>query len=468
MDNFYDQVTKAGQRNAAGTLIPGIDATHHEINLEIRFPIQGGPFNSLWGASGLSRADPRLRMALGIPNYNQGQITYNFRNLLKHIVRRLGRPSRVAAANAVAGGVAGLIAKDIKVEYDTEYTPQLELTWIRMPAYRSYPQSSAITIYRRDVRRAAAPKFNKKFAAGLFDGGSALDGLQCASGVSGQPSCGTLRPASATAIGDKHEVDVIFNGLQFPQVPNHLFIVMEKNSDVYNLQNPLFGIDQVSPQTAVDYTGKWDQVAARNVFNNAGNTNAALMDHHAPHANADGEAANTFNQEVAGRYMAQNLSSNASIQKIEITVQSAVGSWSFRSEKYPYLEDRDRLFQRHVQNCCDGYLKAGRGKWQDRASCCLLSCSDFLLGLSTGPGVVFPIILDIKIKVANRAAISSGLCFTNGQTKGKQVFDDFIVGTPVVVGLFNQQILSIASSSAVVSAQAFSQSTFASAVSQQG
>ena len=111
-------------------------------------------------------------------------------------------------------------------------------------------------------------------------------------------------------------------------------------------------------------------------------------------------------------------------------------------------------------------MKAGRGAWQDRASCALLSCSDFLLGLSTGPGVIFPIILDIECKFANRAAVSSGLCFSNGQTKGKQVFEDFICGTPVCVGLFDQQILSIASSSAVLSAQSFSQSTFAAAQQQ--
>ena len=110
-------------------------------------------------------------------------------------------------------------------------------------------------------------------------------------------------------------------------------------------------------------------------------------------------------------------------------------------------------------------MKAGRGAWQDRESCALLSCSDFLLGLSTGPGVTFPIILDVKVKFANRAAVTSGACFS-GIAKGKYTFEDIIVGTPVMVGLFNQQILSIASSSAVLSAQAFSQSTHQAAVSQ--
>ena len=131
-------------------------------------------------------------------------------------------------------------------------------------------------------------------------------------------------------------------------------------------------------------------------------------------------------------------------------------------------QDRDLLFRKHVMNCCDGYCKAGRSAWQDRECCALLSCDQFLLGLSTSIGTVFPIILDIKAKFANRASVSSGLCYTTGRVKGKMVFDDFICGTPVVVGLFNSQIISIASSSAVLSAQAFSQSTTASALSQQG
>jgi hypothetical protein len=245
-----------------------------------------------------------------------------------------------------------------------------------------------------------------------------------------------------------------------------LFICFEKSSEVYNLQNPLTGIDRVAPPAgAGNYVAKWGTTAAaRNAFNDRDNTNNNLM-------NKDTAAAtheDTFNQEIATRYLAQNTCSNAAIMQLEITVQSAVGSFSFKASADPWLRDRDDLWRVHAQNCCDSYIRAGRGKWQDRASCALLSVSDWLLGLQTSPGTVFPIILDIKVKFANRAALASGLCFTNGQTKGQQVRDDFIIGSPVVVGLFNQQILSIASSSAVISSQAFSQSTTAAALAQQG
>jgi len=463
MENFHAQVVASES-----------DFVSQTVTIEIRFPIQGGPFNSLWGASRLSRADPRLRMALGIPNYNQGQITYNFRNLMKTIVRRLGRSNGytntagVAAADGATARVAGhtYIAGDLPsltVTYDTSYAPRLELTYIRLPSFRSYPQSSALSIYRRDVRRSAKQTIgNKVFGGGLFDDGADKTGLKPIGALHDAPTISTLGPIAGSAASS---VDVEFNGIQFPQVPNHLFIVFEKSSDVYNLKNSIHtGLDLVAPPAAAgDYALKWTVGAVRNVFNGHVAATAAVSGQLA--ANTVGSI---FNEEVASRYIAQNQASNAAIMQLEITVQSAVGSWSFRSDKYPYVQDRDLLWKKHAQNCCDDYMKAGRGAWQDRASCALLSCSDFLLGLQTGPGTVFPIILDVKVKYANRASVSSGLCYTTGRTKGKMVFDDFICGTPVVVACFNQQILSIASSSAVLSAQAFSQSTFASAVSQQG
>jgi hypothetical protein len=473
MDNFYDQVVASAAVTGAA----------HEITLEIKFPVQGCVFNSLWGSSGLSRADPRLRQALGIANYNSGNLTFNFKDLLKHIVRRLGRPSRLHAANSTLAGAGGsgesaLVANDITVTFDTSTaaTPKLHLTYIRLPSFRSYPQSSALSIYRRDVRRPVDQVTGRKvFDEGLFDSAGNKTGLMCASGLSAAPSSLTMHPPSAgvAAIRNLHEFDVQFNGLQYPQVPNFIFIVLEKSSEVYNLQNPCFGANTVSPPTAAGiYTNKWstNTGAARTVFDTAARCNAALMDNVVIPANALGDAAIVFNQECAGRYIAQNSASNAAIMQLEITVQSAVGSWSFKSNTgYPYTEDRDLLFRKHVQSCCDGYMKAGRGKWQDRGCCALIACSDFLLGLGgASPGVVFPIILDVKCKFANRAAVGSGLCFNTGMTKGRQIYDDFIVGSPVCVGLFNQQIISIASSSAVISAQAFSMSTAASALSQQG
>ena len=286
-----------------------------------------------------------------------------------------------------------------------------------------------------------------------------------------------MRPPSAglPEIAAKHLATVQWNGIQFPQIPNALFIVYQKNSDVYNLNNPVFGVGSVNPPTAADHSTKWETIPAgallnarRLLFDTHVHANEQLMDRILLPGSADLETAHTFNQELAGRYIAQNQASNASIMAIEITVQSAVGSWSFKSSAYPRTRDRDDLWQKHVMNCNDQYCLQGRGKWQDKCSCAYLTCSDWLLGIQSSPGTIFPIILDIKVEFAGRSTGKGGLCYTNGQTRGQQVFDDFICGSPCVVGIFNQQILSIASSSAVVSSQAFSQSTTAAALAQQG
>jgi len=247
---------------------------------------------------------------------------------------------------------------------------------------------------------------------------------------------------------------------------------MEKSSDVLNLKSPVnCGPNLTVAHAAGAYGLKWESTAvATNQFNTHANAAAAMavLPTHATRAQADNQSVIRFKAEVAGRYIAQNQDSNAAIMQLEIVVQSAVGSWAFKSSDYPMLQDRDMLWQKHVTNCCDDYVKAGRGKWQDRCSCVLLSCSDFLLGLSSSPGTVFPIILDISCRFANRSAVCSGLAYAGPQCLGKQTFDDIMVGDPVVVAMFNQQILSITSSSAVLSSQAFSQSTTASALASQG
>ena len=408
-------------------------------------------------------------MALGIPNLNSCTITYQFKDLLKSIVRRLGRPTRVGGASALAGGVSSLIANDISVTYDSTFTPKLYVTYLRLMPFRVYPQSSALTVFRREIRRPVEQEVgNKTFDAGLFDKAGARKGIQCSGGMSEQPSALTLRPPSCSIpnIKQKSEVDVQFTNCQFAQIPNYLFVVMQKDSDVFNLQNPFYGVDTVGPPAAGNYSAKWETVAARGFADTHGHITAQLTDHNANLANAAAEVVHTFNSEVAGRYIAQNRDSNASILQFSCVIQSALGSFEFMTSAQPYLRDRDHLWQKHVANCCDSYMPEGRQRWSDKASCLLLASSDFCLGLSS-PGVVFPIIADVKVKFGGRSGVKSGLVFSNGQTKGVQIYDDFIVGTPCLVACYNQQILSLASSSGVLSSQAFSQATYASAISQQ-
>ena len=215
---------------------------------------------------------------------------------------------------------------------------------------------------------------------------------------------------------------------------------------------------------------KWGvAAAARTTFDTVANVTAKVCKHRLA-AGADALRTNTrdivFDQECAARNIAMAQDSNAAIMQIEIVVQSAIGSFSFRdsSSGGPYLQDRDVLWRRHLRNCHSQYSKAGRAVWQDRECCALLASSDFCLGLSTSPGTQYPITLDVKVRFANRASYRGGACFSTGGQKGQMQFEDIMIGEPTLVGLFHQNVLSIAASSAVLSSQSFSQATTAAAL----
>ena len=165
LNNFIDQIIK----------VTDVGVASKTYQIEVKFGLDGSVFNSQWGASGLSRADPRLRMALGLPSVNSGSVTLQFKDLLKTLIRRYGRPNSVGAANVRALGV-GALAGDVTVEFDTSKKAQLRLTYIRLPSYSSYPDHAALTVYRREIRRPNGSRTEgsfgtKEFSGGLWGGG---------------------------------------------------------------------------------------------------------------------------------------------------------------------------------------------------------------------------------------------------------------------------------------------------------
>jgi len=424
MENFYDQIVGV----AAGDVL-------RTYTLEIKAPISGSVFNDLWGESGLSRSDPRMRQALGLCHINSVQVVLQFKSLFKTLIRRLGRPNQSAAANAVLGAVSALNDPDVIITLDQEKPPTLRALYIRLPAFRSYPQSAALSVYRREIRRPNGTRSEgswgkKVFCSGLW--GGAIDGevkgLRCAGDFDCIPSSlvsRPTRPSDLTGETHGHTQDVSWTGCQFPQVPSYILICYQKDPAYTTYNNPFFHADRIAAPNGVDYRVKWGLVAPRNVFDSSANINLKVCKHVlAVGAAADALITNTqaivFDQEVAARNIAMAQDSNAAIMQIEIVVQSAIGSFAFRdgTSGGPYLEDRDVLWRRHLRNCHSQYSKAGRAVWQDRECCALLASSDFCLGLSTSPGTQYPITLDVRVRFANRASYRGGGVFLNWRTKG--------------------------------------------------
>jgi len=245
MENFYDQIVNVEEAATA--------AQGRIYTIEIKAPISGSVFNDQWGAQGLT--------TLGLPHINTVRVVLQFKSLFKTLIRRLGRPNAVGANNLLAGAVSALtadsgIGSDVQITLDVTYPPKLRSLYIRLPSFRSYPQSAALSVYRREIRRPSGTRAGgawggKAFDAGLWGGtpGETQNGLRCAGDFFSKPSALTVRPSRRT-IAD-HTKEVSWVGAVFPQPPSYIFICYSKDPSYTNYDNPFAGIDKIAPPGAL-------------------------------------------------------------------------------------------------------------------------------------------------------------------------------------------------------------------------
>ncbi len=186
-----------------------------------------------------------------------------------------------------------------------------------------------------------------------------------------------------------------------------------------------------------------------------------------PQAAANSRTAERVTQSIAAeRYISQNQDSNLAIDRLSILVQSSVGSFQVTDDAYPFLRDQHIMWDEHRRNCCTDYFeKSGFSDWQKRGCSILLSVSQYLHGLGSSAGVSFPVQISINVFFENKCAFISGLYANDPSVKGTIVWKDYIRARPVVCGLFDKQVLQIASSSAVLSALNMSQNNLTATLS---
>ena len=472
------------------------------FKLRVRFPLCGGLFNPCWGESGLSRSCPYQRLALAIPNYNQGSLTILFKNLERCVVRRLGRTLSVdrnalhgtlinnseatknTAANEVAadGTVADKADSEcvpFTIQFATDTLPHLFLTYMRLQSFRRPPEVASFTTYRTqtylgDMLTKNVPETLLADASAFPDGIGSMPYLKC-------DGRGLIAKQTVASAGypydlaeEKRRWDVSFQNLQFAQPPSYIFICAQKNSDVFNHKSPLLS------QTGYDLVFKegedfltvghndyiYDDATTPILADESQVTGAANIESN------DRSIANTrsgakINQlKTAGRYIAQNQDSNLAIDRLKILVQSSVGSFQVTDDKYPFLRDQQIMWDEHRRNCnTDYFVKSGMSDWQKRGCCILLSVSQYLHGLGSSAGVAFPIQISCEVSFRNKCQFIEGLyAYDEKGPRGPMAFKDYINARPVLVGIFDKQVLQIASSSAVLSAQNISQASFSQIV----
>jgi len=289
-------------------------------------------------------------------------------------------------------GAVSTRADDVTITLHPD-APRLRLQYIRLPSYRTMPQSVALQITRREIRRASGTRAagdwgSKAFAGELFGKTGVVHGLRCAADFDATRSSLCVRPQAPSALPDSMK-EISWKGVLFPQIPSYLYIVYEKSPEFMVYKNQLM-VDTVNEAATAD---RYGLRGGRGVFDNVARTNAAVTQFMGQNTDET-----VFNNSLACRNIAQSQDSNAAILGLTIVVQSAIGSFAYRDQTAPYLQDRDQLWRHHIKNCHASYSDKGRAKWQDRKCCALLSSSEFMLGINSSSGTVFPITLDISVR----------------------------------------------------------------------
>ena len=251
-----------------------------------------------------------------------------------------------------------------------------------------------------------------------------------------------------------HQIPVYQGRITVSQPPSYIMITAQKSSEMFTHKPPLGVLTGIDGSSSVTFKPRA----------NAGGADIAHGDVHETYAEDNAAtyamgAQNYVQTKIGGRYIAQNQDSNLSILRMSILVQSSVGSMKFSGDTFPYLRDQAIIFNEHKRNCNSDYILDGTvGDWSKRCCCVLLNVSQYLHGLGSSAGVACPIQISAEVEFANRCRFIDGsYAYDKKFTRGPMMHEDMIRARPVFVGLFDKQVVQIASSSAVLSAQNLSQ-----------
>jgi hypothetical protein len=206
-----------------------------------------------------------------------------------------------------------------------------------------------------------------------------------------------------------------WNAIQSAQVPQYLFFCLQKSSKMLSL---------------------------------AANAGTRRIDTWGYQSGAAPGAADGRSAGLKQYFYARNQDANASIVDFRLQIQSAVGSFTLSSEKYPYIRKKLDLWRFHLKNCVDGYCDSSVEKWAKNTSCLLLHASDYLRGLTT-VSCSFPVQFDAECKFMCRRQFIDGNAASALEAVGPAVLCDMIVGEPTMAMIFTGGSMTIAPSSAV-------------------
>ena len=396
--------------------------------IRVRCPLEGaGILNPLGRGDQCANSCPLKNASFVLPHFNVVGVNLLFKNMFKTIIRNLSAYKEGGGDDLATGG-----SSKVEVGFPAGgHKAKLCVSYIRLPSWRSIPQTRTLSSYRIAVHDATS----KSYGAGVVVVNEAcVDGaaISNAMPVAGQD----IQQAGASAqYAEDKWTQAEWNGVQMSQIPTYLGFVLQKSSDMYSLDMSFNAEGKLSSNAVLGARGA--------VTENTKITSA--LKHQAIY---------------------RNTSASAAIVGLKLQIQSSVGSYEFSSDGYPYLKGRSELFADTIKNAYLGYCDGCEFNWDKHSGIVFLQSCDYARGLSS-EGASFPVTIDAKVRFENHRQFCDGTGYASAKSRAPAILQDVIAGKPVMLACYMRQSLSIAPSSALVSSQNISHSSAVEILSRQ-
>ena len=397
--------------------------------IRVRWPVNAcGIFSPLQRNDQCASSCPYRSSARAIAHANICTLTLLFKDLMKSLIRNLSATIRGAGNVAAGAGYAGSRQQNttnkVTVALPDQPNAELILEYLRPPGYRRLPESQALQCFRTAVWDETAKNTVQNplaVEALTMESGKAFSALRCRGTdrrIGGRIGAPFQKEAQSY-------YDAQFVGVQSAQLPTYLVFCMQKTMDMTNHSS-------LHERAILSYAD-WTRY-------NVGAVASGNIDSRAVHA----------------QYLMRNTMRNASIDKFSLEIQSAAGNYTFSGE-FPYLRNRSELYRDIRKHVNLDFPE--EGIWDKHESCIILHVSDFARSLSSD-GTSYPCSFSAKVRFVNKAQHIFGRG-VSGSGPGNGIYpqQDAIWGTPLMIGLFPRQSLTLSPSSGILASQNISHSS---------
>ena len=407
---------------------PALDG-HTDVRvIRVRAPLDGcGLMNPLGRQDYCSSACPLKNGTFCIPHANVVQFSFLMKNMFKTICRNLSSDYILAAGAGVnQGGQSGSVQVRFPGGDAAQALAQLELTYLRLPSWRSIPATRTLSAYRVACHDATSKVITNPVvvAAGCLDSGIATEAI----GISGVGRAGNIA-AEAEMVSTRFQ-ECEWSGVNMSQIPTALAFVLQKSTDAYTLDTA------AKVGNAVGYTAQ-------------GAVGPDLQD----------------TCGLKNQFIARNTAASASIVGLDLMIQSSVGSYVYSETEAQFLKGRSELFADTLKNSYLDYMGGCEFKWDKHNCIVYLESSDFARGLGS-EGSSMPVVFNAKIRYENHREFIDGTGAACDGGRGCGVVRDAIFGTPLMLAIYSRMSVALSPSAGLISSQNISHSSALQLLSQ--